>query len=1031
MGYKILIYKDNKFYREEKLKESSTSRDGIKEHSGSKDYAGNREYIYKWQNVERGSYFFEIMDEKNVMKGVTYNHTAPFANTFEFIVQENVQSKVLSGFQEGVDILITYNEEKETLVLNKMRFYRMTLDLEDFGLEKAEKIEISGNFNNWKKDEEPIKVRPDGSCEVVLALPEGSYEYKYFIDGKWQPESGNLKLIIGENGQLFPEGGLGTGKFVYEPINKNVKSKAIVHNYRSLKYFNKMSEREYEFKIRTQINDVERVYISIVLHEEDNYEMLYELERYADKTRGFDYFERMIDFGKKVDMISYYFVLEDGGVKAYFDGKNLTFNKPKRLKVKTSNEDIEIFNIPEWSKEAIWYNIFPDRFFNGDAYNDPVFNEFGPEAFEKNELHEQSFVEEYKWSRNTTRYGKFDRNRWTADFGRRVNWEKLGEIDIDYSLKYARMFGGDLKGIKEKIPYLKELGINAVWLNPVFFSYQNHKYGANDFRHISPDFGTVRTSGNKHNVKISKENRYGNKSYVDVLGVQSINNSELKLLEVDLKGKNKGRNGYRETEDPATWVWTESDLIMVDLIKELHKNEIRVIFDAVFNHSSDRHWTFNIVLAEGEKSKYRNWYKFNDFSGHVPITDDMSDEAAYETLKKNKENVRYNSWAGFDTLPEFNTFNQEYKDYIFNITRKWMYGPDGEVSDDWTEDDGIDGWRLDVPNCVENQNFWHEWREVVKGSKSDSYITAELWGNASADINDGDKFDTVMNYEWLKTVIGFFINQKSEGGDRYKLTAQDFFNELREKRTWYPYQSLQASQNLNGSHDTDRLYSRIVNDGVGRNLEEGKQLEKGYNGIRPDLASTYHPNTSIDWINSRVKPKDVLKLISVFQMTYIGAPMLFYGDEAGMWGATDPYCRKPMLWDEFIYDNEKNPSIINRGEEYSQKADNDLFQWYRKLIKIRRENRVLVYGKFKELLADNQRDIVSYERTNEGRSIIVIINNSFEDYDNVEVQTDYVDEKYVDLISGNVIKINKSGRLAVDLKAKQGMILKRWSNGWR
>ena len=306
-----------------------------------------------------------------------------------------------------------------------------------------------------------------------------------------------------------------------------------------------------------------------------------------------------------------------------------------------------------------------------------------------------------------------------------------------------------------------------------------------------------------------------------------------------------------------------------------------------------------------------------------------------------------------------------------------------------------------------------------------------MWGNASNDINEGNKFDTVMNYEWLKTVIGFFINQSKEEGERYKLTPTEFFNELREKSSWYPYQALQASQNLNGSHDTDRLYSRIVNDGLGTNLEEGKQLEKGYNSIRPDLASNYHPNTSIDWINSKIKPKDVLKLISIFQMTYIGAPMLFYGDEVGMWGATDPYCRKPMLWADFMYDNEKNPSYINRGEEYFQKRDNDLFQWYKKLIKIRKENRVLVYGKFKELLSDNENDTIAYERSNEGRSIIVVINNSFENKEDIEIQTDYLEEKYLDLITGNMFIIKGSGKLKISLKAKQGMILKRWMNGWR
>nr|MBP7101420.1 alpha-glucosidase C-terminal domain-containing protein [Leptotrichiaceae bacterium] len=636
-----------------------------------------------------------------------------------------------------------------------------------------------------------------------------------------------------------------------------------------------------------------------------------------------------------------------------------------------------------------------------------------------------------KWSKNNNLYGKFDRNRWTSDYGKRVVWETIGEKGIDYSLKYARMYGGDIKGMKEKIPYMKELGITAVWLNPVFFSYQSHKYGANDFRHISPDFGIIRTSGSKHDVLVSKYNSYGNKSYIDVLGAEAVNNSELKLLEIKITGKNKGKNGYRETEDPKTWVWTESDLLMVDLIKEFHKNGIRVIFDGVFNHSSDRHWAFNMVLAEGENSKYKDWYKFTDFTDHTPVTEDMSEEKAYEIMRNNKYKLKYNSWAGFDTLPEFDTFNQEYKEYIFNITRKWMYGPDGKTSENWQEDDGIDGWRLDVPNCVENQKFWNEWREVVKSSKKDSYITAELWGNASNDINEGNKFDTVMNYEWLKTVIGFFINQSKEEGERYKLTPTEFFNELREKRSWYPYQALQASQNLNGSHDTDRLYSRIVNDGLGTNLEEGKQLEKGYNSIRPDLASNYHPNTSIDWINSKIKPKDVLKLISIFQMTYIGAPMLFYGDEVGMWGATDPYCRKPMLWEDFMYDNEKNPSYINRGEEYFQKRDNDLFQWYKKLIKIRKENRVLVYGKFKELLSDNENDIIAYERSNEGRSIIVVINNSFENKEDIEIQTDYLEEKYLDLITGNMFIIKGSGKLKISLKAKQGMILKRWMNGWR
>lgn len=1009
MGYKLIIYKDNKFYSEENLKQKWEN------------------YIYKWGNVESGSYFFEIKDEESgTISGVTYSHTAPFAKNFEAVVGENLPPKSITGFQKGIDIYVEYSPSKKTFSLTKMKFYRMNLNIADFGLEKADKVEIAGNFNGWKPDTEPIYHFEGTNYEVTLASPEGVYEYKYLIDGKWYPENRNRKLVIGENGALFAQGDLGTGKFVYEAIDKNTNLKAIVHKYDSLQYFNKLSDSEYEFKIRTQMNDVERAYISIVLHEEDNYEMIYELERYQDKTNGFDYFERIINFGKEAKKLLYYFILEDNGTRAYFNGTTLSYSKPKRLVVNTTSKDIQLFNVPNWSKEAIWYNIFPDRFYNGNHYNDPIFNEFGPEAFKPNILHEQNFVEEYRWEKSNNVISHFDRNRWTSDFREQTIWEKLGEREIDYSLKYARMYGGDLQGIKEKIPYMKELGINAVWLNPVFFSYQNHKYGANDFRHISPDFGTIKTSGETHGVEINRNNKYGNKSYVDVLGNKATTSSELKLLEVNLKGENRGKNGYGETEDPATWVWTESDLIMVDLIKEFHKNGIRVIFDGVFNHSSSEHWTFNMVLADGENSKYKDWYKFTDFGQHVQITDDMSDEQAFETLIANRKRTIYNAWGGFDSLPEFNTFNQEYKEYIFNITRKWMYGPDGKESENWMEDDGIDGWRLDVPNCLENQNFWNEWREVVKGSKKDSYITAELWGNASGDINGGNKFDTVMNYEWLKTVIGFFINQSREGGVRYKLKAQDFFNELREKRTWYPYQALQASQNLNGSHDTDRLYSRIVNDVIGRNLEEGKQLEKGYNGIRPDLASNNHPNTTIDWRNSPIKPKDILKLISIFQMTYIGAPMLFYGDEVGMWGATDPYCRKPMLWKEFLYDNEKNPSHINQNEVYEQKVDSDLFEWYKKLIRIRLENKTLVYGKFREVFADNERDVIAYERVIEDQLIIVVINNSFNSWENVEFETNYQDERFIDLVTeGRTFRTGSNGKIKLDLKAKEGLILRK------
>lgn len=985
----LFIVRDNKPYKKVHL-------EGI-----------NDRYIYKWSNVEKGAYSFYILHD-NKRQNVTYTHTAPFVKNFEAFLDETNAPRMITGFQNGIDILIEINLNFKEFKLFKTKFTKLNFNGKNYTDKKIQKLEIAGSFNNWIPESSPITMKSDTEAQVVLNLKNGYYEYKYIINGLWE-EGKNRTLIVGENGKLFPKGQLGTGTFSYDAFDENIEIKAISHK------INKISNTEYEFTLRTQINDVERAYISII--ENDEIEQIMELERLTDTTNQFDYFKRHVSFDDANGEFSILYILEDARQKAFFNGHELKYgNGIERITV-DKKSDMELFYIPSWTKEAIWYNIFPDRFYNANSYNDPIFNEFGPESFGVNILHEHNFIQDYKWKLNNVQLSKFDRNRWTSDFSERTSWEKLGEQGLSYSLKYARMYGGDIQGIKEKIPYLKELGINAVWLNPVFFSYQNHKYGANDFRHISPDFGTIRTSGSKHNVYVSENN----KTYIDVLGTKSKNNSELKLLEVQLNGENQGKNGYFETQNPSTWVWTESDLIMVDLIKELHKNGIRVIFDGVFNHSSDRHWTFNLALAQGPDSSYASWYKFLDFKNHIPITADMDDKKAYETLLHNKNNAQYIGWAGVQTLPEFDTFNLEYKEYIFNVVRKWMYGPDGVTNDDFTIDDGIDGFRLDVPNCLENQDFWSEFREVVKTAKKDGYITAEIWGNAGSDVGN-TKFDAVMNYEWLKTTVGYFINQSKEGGPCYKLKAQDFFNELREKRTWYPYQALQAMQNLNGSHDTDRLYSRIVNDALGRNMEEGKQLEKGYNSIRPDLASIYHPNTNIDWINSSIKPKQILKLISVFQMTYIGAPMLYYGDEVGMWGATDPYCRKPMLWDEFSYDNEKNPSYINNSEVYEQAPDLELFAWYKKIISIRKKNKVLVYGRFKELFFDNDKDVIAYERYDKKTSIIVIINNSFNEQ-NIYFKIYHKNKEMLDLLSNNKIKIGLDGELNISLKGKTSVIL--------
>ncbi|MDC4459543.1 alpha amylase N-terminal ig-like domain-containing protein, partial [Acinetobacter baumannii] len=176
---------------------------------------------------------------------------------------------------------------------------------------------------------------------------------------------------------------------------------AILHDMKKLIYFNKITEKEFEMGIRTQRSDVERVYISVIPYTKEGKGLnrIYELERYVDYTNSFDYFKRMLTFSEDVEGLEYFFILEDGGVKNYYGVNGLEKELSKPL-IYSKKENEDIFYIPYWSREAIWYNIFPDRFYNGDVYNDPIFNEFGPEKFRKNSNYESKFVKDYRWNNN-------------------------------------------------------------------------------------------------------------------------------------------------------------------------------------------------------------------------------------------------------------------------------------------------------------------------------------------------------------------------------------------------------------------------------------------------------------------------------------------------------------------------------------------------------------------------------------------------------------------------------------------------------
>jgi glycosidase len=275
---------------------------------------------------------------------------------------------------------------------------------------------------------------------------------------------------------------------------------------------------------------------------------------------------------------------------------------------------------------------------------------------------------------------------------------------------------------------------------------------------------------------------------------------------------------------------------------------------------------------------------------------------------------------------------------------------------------GIDGWRLDVAYSVKHA-FWKKWREHVKSINPEAYLTAEIVDKPEKVVPylRGDEFDGEMNYNFAFACAEFFINKSP-----HKISASEFDRKLKYLREIYPSGVAYVSQNLFGSHDANRIGSHIVNRGIGNYRDWGE-----YFGLSQAINN---PEYSIR--KPTAKEIRIQKLFVIFQMTYVGAPMLYYGDELGMWGGNDPDCRKPMIWDDIAYSPERYlPSGKTRKPD-TVEINRNLLDHYKRLIEIRNKHQGLKTGDYKTILADDKRNLFVYERSYKGNIIIVALNNS-------------------------------------------------------
>ncbi|HUN64615.1 MAG TPA: glycoside hydrolase family 13 protein [Bacteroidota bacterium] len=587
----------------------------------------------------------------------------------------------------------------------------------------------------------------------------------------------------------------------------------------------------------------------------------------------------------------------------------------------------DVSAVPGWARSAIWYQIFPERFRNGDTLNDPVLADLRgswPHA------------EPAGWRRSS----------WTSDWFSLQPWERADSQGFYFNCQLRR-YGGDIAGIIDRLDYLADLGINAIYLTPIFQSPSLHKYDAASYHHVDKNFGP------------------------DPAG-------DARLIAAE------------QPDDPATWKWTSADTLFLRLVREAHRRHIRIIIDGVFNHVGMTFWAFRDVREHQQNSHYRDWFTIRQWDD--PATPD--------------DEFRYQSWFGVPELPELRKTSDGMAPgpsaYIHAVVRRWM-----DPHNTGNPADGVDGWRLDAADRVP-LGFWRQFRSWVKTINPDAYITGEIYWedwqkdkmfNAAPWLK-GDAFDAVMNYRWARELYTYFLNRKET------ISATEFAARLEALLRDYPAANDAVLMNLLDSHDTDRLLSHILNHDLPYDHRVGPPDNPDYDVAKPGK----------DQIRD-------MKMLILFQMAYLGAPMIYYGDEVGMWGGDDPDCRKPMLWSDYRYDDEQTHPFGKPRVRDRNTPDEELHAFYRQAIRLRKDHSALVSGSIAPYVVDDAKNIYSFIRSTAREKVIALFNRSdgIQQID-VPLPHDAGGRGCRDLITGAEVPVS-GGNISCTVPARSALLL--------
>jgi glycosidase len=620
---------------------------------------------------------------------------------------------------------------------------------------------------------------------------------------------------------------------------------------------------------------------------------------------------------------SYYFVVSNGSdIKEYGDddgffgtGKAGELGDPSNYEFNVSTKD---FKTPDWLKNAVIYQIYPDRFFNGDTNND-----FLQRYARGNALYEFP-TNWYSLPKDPDLYGP----NYPAEANRGVDFSKGKNASFAND-----MYGGDLKGIEAKVNYLKSLGVTVLYMNPVGQSISSHRYDTTDYTKVDPLLGTM--------------------------------------------------------DD------------FVSLTQAAHKNGMHVVLDGVYNHVADDSVYFDRYAKYVSKGKplgaYQYWSRVYDYMKDLNISQADAEAKTVEyysalgitdlhykdwfiinnTFDTVSNKYTYEGWGGYDSMPVIQALNGS--EYNVKTWADEVISGSDSIARQWLKN-GSNGWRLDVANEVSDET-WRNFRKTVK-SEGDNAIIGEIWTDASSYLF-GDMYDSVMNYRYRNAVLGFVQGAKVDDDAKSAYSAVNATNELEKMREQYPREALEAMMNLVGSHDTQRVRSSL--DGYGKG------------GSNRGFATVPDGSTSIE----------KMRLIALLQMTYIGAPTIYYGDEMGMVGCDDPDNRRGTTWG---------------------KGDKDLVEWYAQMTAIRSAYENLRTGDVAVATVDDslKNDVMAYVRSNDSDKALVAANRLGNET-TVTITTPGIEDGTV---LTNIINTGKTekytvkdGKVTVTIPAYRGVIL--------